>query len=222
MGHGHRERNRVQLRYVWQARLHHGYPHLFPYRQGFALHYVDPCLRDGHTALVSLKARHVIRAHLVEPPYVRQFHPSLTYLLHPLRTKEPIMRHALRNARPHHLILALVALVLSVGATLSAVALVPSLIRPAASVEVAEDDPNFDCLVNGNRYCGDPGRAHVMEAWGAWDDTDGWTRLRVPTDRSFSVDYVGWGVHSPNLGPMEAAAPGKDGKWYVFRASFTD
>lgn len=97
-----------------------------------------------------------------------------------------------------------------------------STVTPAAVVEVEEDDPAFDCLTMGNRYCGDPDRAHVHEAWGAWDSTDGWTRLRVPTDRSFSVDYVGWGTQSPKLGDMEAAAPGKDGNWYVFRATFTD
>ncbi|QWY82840.1 hypothetical protein PP641_gp100 [Arthrobacter phage SilentRX] len=95
--------------------------------------------------------------------------------------------------------------------------------HPTVGVEVptlTEDAPGWDCLEMGNMICGDPDEVRATAAWDAWDAGDGPRKLRVDPSRPFRVEYVGYAVHSPKLTGEDAAVPGTDGLWYVFRASY--
>jgi hypothetical protein len=94
---------------------------------------------------------------------------------------------------------------------------------PATAVHtLQEDDPGWDCTLNGNRVCGDPQGAHATDAWAAWDKGEGWRRLNVDPSKPFRVDYVGTATQWPSVDPRtEVAVPARTG-WYVFRAVVTD
>jgi hypothetical protein len=84
--------------------------------------------------------------------------------------------------------------------------------------DLQEDDPGWDCNLDGNLICGDPKGVHATEAWAAWDAGEGWRRLRAATT-DVRVEYVGTATHSPNVDSLtEVAVPSRDG-WYVFRAA---
>jgi hypothetical protein len=85
-----------------------------------------------------------------------------------------------------------------------------------------EDDPGFSCHTHGNLVCGDAAQTHAATAWQAWDRTQGWRTLRVDPARPFRVDYVGTATAYPTLTDGEAAILWTDGKYYVFRANYTD
>ena len=104
-----------------------------------------------------------------------------------------------------------------VMATALIVPLASAFTHPQVVAQLQEDDPGWDCNVNGDRVCGDPTNVHAAEAWHAWDKAEGW-RLLPASSQETKVEYVGTAIQSPKLqDPAEAAIPAREG-WYVFRA----
>lgn len=90
----------------------------------------------------------------------------------------------------------------------------------SAAPDLAEDDPGWDCQLHGNRACGNLTDADRAAAWAAWDDNNGWSKLRTsckPHEGS-RIDVVG---NNKLMAPVtegegEVALPGVDGVWYLF------
>jgi hypothetical protein len=105
--------------------------------------------------------------------------------------------------------------------TASAGAAQPPTPAPAVSHAMSEDDPGWDCNLDGNRICGDPQGVHATEAWAAWDKTQAWKQLQVASS-NVRVEYVGTATRYPTVDEhTELAVPARDG-WYVFRGVLTD
>lgn len=164
----------------------------------------------------SLYRRPVIRAHLSELLYVRQFHHPHTPSVQSL--KGPIMRHcsAHRRITRGNLAIAVATLITCIIITLFAVQGSPS------SRSINEDDPRWVCSEMGNKVCGDPEGKHATEAWETWDRMSGWQHLKVDPSKATRVDYVGTALTPPHTANDEAALPAEDGSWFVFRATVID
>jgi hypothetical protein len=92
----------------------------------------------------------------------------------------------------------------------------------APVVQCQEDDPCWDCHSLGNRVCGPANDTERADAWKVWDYSDGPRHLTVDPSRAFRVEYVGNALDWPrDLTESEVALPGKDNRWYVFRADYT-
>jgi hypothetical protein len=102
-------------------------------------------------------------------------------------------------------------------ATAALVPLASATAHPQVVAQLQEDDPGWNCAVDGNRICGDPTNLHAGDAWHAWDKAEGW-RLLPAFSPDLGVDYVGTATQYPTLERMEAAIPAREG-WYVFRAA---
>ena len=85
---------------------------------------------------------------------------------------------------------------------------------------VHEESPSFNCYTDGNRLCG-PTDDTSRDGWRVWQEQDGPRQLRVDPSKAFRVDFVGTATQYPEMRPYDLALVGKDGKWYVFRASYT-
>lgn len=74
----------------------------------------------------------------------------------------------------------------------------PPATTPTASA-IEEDDPNWNCLTDGNRVCG-PNPIQRVEAWGMFQ-TD-----KVPADvlrEAFQVTYMGTAMEGIDFPPSE-------------------
>lgn len=98
---------------------------------------------------------------------------------------------------------------------------------PTASPSVTaceESDPCWDpaqCETNGNGVCG------VIDdsayAWKVWKEQNGAHKLKMDPSRPFRVEYMASSDDSPeNMDGYDLALLGKDGRYYVFRASYLD
>lgn len=86
-----------------------------------------------------------------------------------------------------------------------------------------EDDPCWDCHTMGDLVCGHPSAEDTAAGWAAWDYSRGAASLHVDPSRPFRVDFVGTALDYPRrLDADSAAIVGKDGRWYVFHAAYTD
>lgn len=91
--------------------------------------------------------------------------------------------------------------------------------RPTASPGCEEDMPCWDCTINDDA-CADP---YTRAAWEAWDVAGGEIDLELDPSRPYRVDYVASSEDYPeNMDKYDLALVGKDGRWYVFRATYTD
>lgn len=136
------------------------------------------------------------------------------------------MRHyRTPNARNARLALASIA-VIAAGLTLGVG--IPTLTSPPAPTVTPftcdEDMPCWDpheCAEIGNKVCGEVSDAAT--AWEVYEQQDGNRKLKVDPTRPYRVDYM---VSTPdypqNLDTYDLVLVGKDGRWYVFRASYTD
>lgn len=66
----------------------------------------------------------------------------------------------------------------------------------------------------------DPDRAQAQDAWRAWDAARGWRYLKANPDVENRVEYVGMATRPPYVDESAGygVIPGKDSRWYVFRA----
>lgn len=91
----------------------------------------------------------------------------------------------------------------------------------ATATECLESEPCWDCETMGNLICG--GDKDATEAWETWDKQAGWNLLQVDPSRPFRVDYMGSMTNVPeNTDEYDLSLKGEDGRWYVFRAAYTD
>jgi hypothetical protein len=79
--------------------------------------------------------------------------------------------------------------------------------------------PCWDCSLDDDA-CADP---HAATAWDTWDEQGGEAKLPVDPSRPFRVDFMAsTDTYPQNLDTYDLVLVGKDGRWYVFRASYTD
>lgn len=124
---------------------------------------------------------------------------------------------------PRTIALPLAALaVIGAGLTIGASLPDPS---PAPGVGVStpcqEDQPCWDCSLMGNHICGPLTDAERQNGWAVWDYADGARQLKVDPSRAFKVEYRGYATLPPVTEDGDLLLAGKDGKWHVFRASYT-
>ena len=114
--------------------------------------------------------------------------------------------------------------IIALGLTLGAVAPIPGVGAPTPTVSCEEDMPCWDpaaCAEIGNQVCGTATDADV--AWQVWEEQDGARQLRVDPSRPFKVQYMVSTPDAPqNMDTYDLALLGKDGRYYVFRAEYTD
>jgi hypothetical protein len=93
-----------------------------------------------------------------------------------------------------------------------------------ASPTCEEDMPCWDpadCLTIGNRVCGTADDAGT--AWKVWERENGPAKLKVDPSRPHRVDYMAsTDTYPENMDTYDLALVGTDGRWYVFRATYTD
>lgn len=78
-----------------------------------------------------------------------------------------------------------------------------------------------ECENIGNQTCGTIDDAGT--AWKVWEREDGAKKLKVDGSRPFRVDYMASSDAYPeNMDTYDLALVGTDGRWYVFRATYTD
>lgn len=91
---------------------------------------------------------------------------------------------------------------------------------PARAV-LMEDDPGWDCTLDGDRICGPLTDAARAAGWRVWEEQGGTRHLRVDPSRPYRVEYRGVSAR-PQLADNEAALVGRDFQWHVFAAVYTD
>jgi len=101
-----------------------------------------------------------------------------------------------------------------------------SILPPALTIPCREDEPCFNCETMGNFICGgsemDPlAEDMASRAWTAWDTQHGARQLRVDGTRKFRVEFIGYAVRQPRLGPGQLALQ-DGGAYYVFAARYLD
>ena len=84
-----------------------------------------------------------------------------------------------------------------------------------------EDDPGWDCTLDGDRICGPVTEAARAAGWRVWDEAQGARSLRVDPSRPYRVEYRGTSAR-PSLAENETALVGRDFQWHVFAAVYTD
>lgn len=84
-----------------------------------------------------------------------------------------------------------------------------------------EDDPGWDCTLDGDRICGPLTDAARAAGWRVWDEQQGTRSLRVDPSRPYRVEYRGTSAR-PKLADNETALVGRDFQWHVFAAVYTD
>ena len=123
--------------------------------------------------------------------------------------------------------LAVIGAGLTLGATLPSPAPAPSAPLATTSAYCAEDDPCFNCETMGDYICGDvPVGIDTTwrdQAWAAFDEAQA-RRLKVDGTRPFRIDLVGYSIRPPKLGldRIDQLAVEKDGRWFIFKATYTD
>jgi hypothetical protein len=143
------------------------------------------------------------------------------------------MRHArtprtARNARlaAATLTIAVAGLAMGVGLPTHTPAPAASLTAPtpATTYSCEEDMPCWDaanCAEIGNHVCGAAGDADA--AWLVWVEQGGERHLPVDPSRPHRVEYMMSTPEYPqNMDTYDLALLGTDGRWYVFRAVYTD
>lgn len=140
------------------------------------------------------------------------------------------MRHATARPTRKNLTLALTSLALVAGGFTGALTLghptaqgagvgapTPSL---TASPSCEEDMPCWVCSPKDDSCGADPDED---KAWAVWEESDGAHKLKVDPSRPYRVDWMAVTDDYPqNMDSYDLALVGKDGRWYVFRASYTD
>jgi hypothetical protein len=119
---------------------------------------------------------------------------------------------------------ALSVLVLSLSLTACAGAEASAPSGAPASV-CQEDDPCWDdsqCYDIGNYICGPSSEEERALGWQEWDSQNGGRFLKVDPSRPYKVMFNGTATRSPKLEDSSAALVGRDGRWYVFTAAYTD
>ncbi|UOK18426.1 membrane protein [Arthrobacter phage BruhMoment] len=92
---------------------------------------------------------------------------------------------------------------------------------PATCTEDMECWDPARCAEIGNRICGTAGDAAT--AWLVWEQQEGERKLKVDPSRPYRVDYMASTPDYPqNMDAYDLALVGKDGRWYVFRATYLD
>lgn len=91
----------------------------------------------------------------------------------------------------------------------------------ALALPCLEDAPCWDCRTMGNHACG-PVTEDAAAAWRIFDHGGGAAMLPVDPSSAYRVDFMGAGDDYPRgfNALTDAAAVGKDGRWYWFRATY--
>ena len=125
-----------------------------------------------------------------------------------------------------HLALILLPILVLIGplaqsaSTFAHVELLPALTLERCEEDMPCWDP-ADCLTIGNRVCGTADDAGT--AWKVWERENGPAKLKVDPSRPHRVDYMAsTDTYPENMDTYDLALVGTDGRWYVFRATYTD
>jgi hypothetical protein len=104
--------------------------------------------------------------------------------------------------------------------TLPPMATAPS---PTASVTSCEEDmPCWTCSPADDRVTGSSDE-YACTAWQTFEEAGGAKSLKVDPSRPFRVDYMmSTDTYPENMDKYDLALVGKDFRWYVFRAFYTD
>lgn len=125
-----------------------------------------------------------------------------------------------RTARTRLTILLTGLAVTAAGLTLGANLPPQGVGAPTPPPTVCEEDmPCWDCSENDDA-CAD---GDAKDAWDTWVKAEGARQLKVDPSRPYRVDFMAATPDYPqNMDTYDLALPGTTGKWYVFRASYTD
>ena len=97
----------------------------------------------------------------------------------------------------------------------------PPAVTSSPTASCTEDMDCWDCETMGNKVCGTIDDAAT--AWEVFDREDGAKKLKVDGTRPFKVEYMASSDSTPeNMDTYDLALVGTDGRWYVFRATYTD
>ncbi|QOP66866.1 hypothetical protein SEA_ODYSSEY395_117 [Arthrobacter phage Odyssey395] len=96
----------------------------------------------------------------------------------------------------------------------------PAVTASPTATQCEEDDPCWICSPEDDMCGQDPDRD---AAWRTFVEEDGARKLKVDPSRPYDIDWMTVTDDYPqNMDTYDLALVGKDGRWYVFRASYAD